>query len=167
MVLNQITLLRPHASRPWNPIIAEVFYRAGIIEQWGTGTLNIIKWCKDNQNPPPVWEEQPGAVMVTFLPSNFFLEEEKVEQVLMADEKQTTGHDTGHDTGHVTGHDKILEFCKQPRPAKEIMKLLGLKHRESFYKIYLKPLIQQELLLMTIPNKPKSKNQQYFTNPEK
>lgn len=159
-------LLRPHTSRPWNPIIAEVFYRAGVIEQWGTGTLNIIKWCKDNQNPPPVWEE-PGAVMVTFLPSTFFLEEEKVEQALMADEKQTTGHDTGHDTGHVTGQDKILEFCKQPRPAKEIMKLLGLKHRESFYKIYLKPLIQQELLLMTIPNKPKSKNQQYFTNPEK
>lgn len=160
-------LLRPHTSKPWNPIIAEVFYRAGVIEQWGTGTLNIIKWCKDNQNPPPVWEEQPGAVMVTFLPSTFFLEEEKVEPALVADEKQTTGHDTGHDTGHVTGQDKILEFCKQPRPAKEIMKLLGLKHRESFYKIYLKPLIQKELLLMTIPDKPKSKNQQYFTNHKK
>ena len=26
-------LMRPHPSKPWNPIIAEVFYRAGIIEQ--------------------------------------------------------------------------------------------------------------------------------------
>ena len=75
--LNPDNLLRPHTSKPWNPIIAEVFYRAGVIEQWGTGTLNIIKWCKDNQNPPPVWEEQPGAVMVTFLPSTFFLKKKK------------------------------------------------------------------------------------------
>ena len=27
---------------PWNPIIANVFYRAGIIEQWGKGTQKII-----------------------------------------------------------------------------------------------------------------------------
>jgi len=32
-------LLKPHESKPWNPIIAGVFYRAGIIEKWGTGTL--------------------------------------------------------------------------------------------------------------------------------
>lgn len=35
-------LAEPHESRPWNPIIANVFYRTGIIERWGTGTLNII-----------------------------------------------------------------------------------------------------------------------------
>lgn len=36
-------LTRPHESKPWNPIIASVFYRAGVIEKWGMGTLNIIK----------------------------------------------------------------------------------------------------------------------------
>ena len=46
-------LTRPHESKPWNPIIANVFYRAGIIERWGTGTLNILDWCKENGNPPP------------------------------------------------------------------------------------------------------------------
>lgn len=126
---------------------------------WGTGTLNILKWCKENQNPSPIWEEQPGAVMVTFFPSNFFMETAGTEQALTS-----TKPVTGHVTGHVTGQDKILEFCKQPRSAKEIMEVLGLRHRESFYKIYLKPLLQQEFLLMTIPNKPKSKNQQYVTN---
>ena len=35
-------LAKPHESKPWNPIIANVFYRAGIIERWGAGTLNII-----------------------------------------------------------------------------------------------------------------------------
>ena len=34
----------------------------------------------------------------------------------LANENQTTGHDTGH----VTGQDKIFEFCKQSRTAKEM-----------------------------------------------
>jgi ATP-dependent DNA helicase RecG len=38
-------------------LIVEVFYRAGVIEKWGTGTLNIIDFCKSNQNPLPKWEE--------------------------------------------------------------------------------------------------------------
>ena len=40
-------------NKPWNPIIANVFYRAGIIERWGMGTLNIIDWCTENGNPTP------------------------------------------------------------------------------------------------------------------
>ena len=32
-------LFAPHESRPWNPLIARTFYRRGIIEEWGRGTL--------------------------------------------------------------------------------------------------------------------------------
>ncbi len=46
-------LTTPHESKPWNPIIANIFYRADIIERWGTGTLNIIDWCTENTNPAP------------------------------------------------------------------------------------------------------------------
>ncbi len=28
-------LFEPHESLPWNPLIAHVFYRRGIIETWG------------------------------------------------------------------------------------------------------------------------------------
>lgn len=61
-------LAKPHESKPWNPIIANVFYRAGIIERWGTGTLNIIDWCKENGNPTPNWSERAESVFVTFSP---------------------------------------------------------------------------------------------------
>lgn len=30
-------LYLPHESLPWNPLIARVFYRRGIIEAWGRG----------------------------------------------------------------------------------------------------------------------------------
>ncbi len=59
----------PHESKPWNPIIANVFYRAGIIERWGSGMLNIMDWCKENANPLPTWNEQTSSVYVTFLPA--------------------------------------------------------------------------------------------------
>ena len=74
-------LTRPHESKPWNPIIANVFYRAGIIERWGTGTLNILDWCKENGNPPPTWKEQAGSVYVIFLPAPLPADE-KASEVL-------------------------------------------------------------------------------------
>ena len=43
--------------------------RAGIIERWGSGTLNIIDWYMENGNPTPTWKEQAGSVYVTFLPA--------------------------------------------------------------------------------------------------
>jgi ATP-dependent DNA helicase RecG len=36
-------LYQPHESRPWNPWIAKVFYRRGLIETWGRGTLKIAE----------------------------------------------------------------------------------------------------------------------------
>jgi len=65
-------LILPHESKPWNPIIASVFYRAGIIEKWGMGTFNIIEWCKNNSNPNPTWKVQTQSVVTTFFPSSFF-----------------------------------------------------------------------------------------------
>jgi ATP-dependent DNA helicase RecG len=59
-------LTRPHESKPWNPIIANVFYRAGIIERWGSGTLNIIDWCTENANPKPAWHERSTSKLAQF-----------------------------------------------------------------------------------------------------
>ena len=34
----------------------------------GTGTLNIIDWCRENGNPRPVWSVRAGSVVLTFRP---------------------------------------------------------------------------------------------------
>jgi len=31
----------PHESKPWNPLIVNAFYRAGVIERWGSGTPEV------------------------------------------------------------------------------------------------------------------------------
>jgi hypothetical protein len=76
---------------------------------------------------------------------------------------QVTGHLTGQVTGQVSDENigRILKFCNVPLKAIEIQSLLGLKHRETFQNNYLKPLLNQQLLIFTIPDKPKSKLQCY------
>ncbi len=59
-------LFEPHESRPWNPLIASVFYRRGIIETWGQGTLKMAAWAEDAGLPRPEILEIPGAVVVRF-----------------------------------------------------------------------------------------------------
>ncbi len=56
----------PHESRPWNPLIASVFYRRGIIEAWGQGTLRMAAWAEEVGLPTPEILEIPGAVVVRF-----------------------------------------------------------------------------------------------------
>ena len=62
-------LKRNHESRPRNPLIAGVFYRRGLIKQWGRGTEKIVALCTGAGHPEPEFGEQAGSVWVRFLPS--------------------------------------------------------------------------------------------------
>jgi ATP-dependent DNA helicase RecG len=64
-------LKRNHVSFPRNPLIAGVFFRRGLIEQWGRGTQKMVDWCVAAGQPEPEFEEQAGAVVVRFLPSAY------------------------------------------------------------------------------------------------
>lgn len=41
------TLLGEHVSKPFNPDIARVFYRAGYVERWGRGIQKICDACRE------------------------------------------------------------------------------------------------------------------------
>ncbi|MSS71319.1 MAG: hypothetical protein EXS64_07500 [Candidatus Latescibacteria bacterium] len=62
-------LKRPQASRLWNPLIAHVFYRRGIIETWGRGALKMREITVAAGLPPPEFECQQGEVVVRFRPT--------------------------------------------------------------------------------------------------
>ncbi len=49
-------LLMPHNSFPPNRLIAESFYNAGIIENWGTGTIRIAEALKEQRLVPPKFD---------------------------------------------------------------------------------------------------------------
>lgn len=60
------SLLVKHASRPFNPNIANVFYLAGFIESWGRGIEKICEACKADDLPEPEFTVNPGDIMVKF-----------------------------------------------------------------------------------------------------
>ena len=64
-------LFGPHESRPWNPLIARTFYRRGIIEEWGSGTLKMAELTSSAGLPVPEIEDDGGAVTVRFRHGRF------------------------------------------------------------------------------------------------
>lgn len=59
-------LMRKHASSPYNPNIAHVFYLAGFIESWGRGVEKICSACLQDGVHQPVYTINPGDIMIEF-----------------------------------------------------------------------------------------------------
>ncbi len=60
-------LFEPYESKPWNPWIAKVFHRRGIIETWGRGTLKIASLMQAAGLPVPTLQERTESVVMTFV----------------------------------------------------------------------------------------------------
>ena len=85
----------PHRSVLRNPLIAQVFYFAGLIERWGSGTLKIMDLCRQQGLPEPMFENQQGGFLVTFAKDPYTperlramgLNERQIQAVLYVKEK--------------------------------------------------------------------------------
>lgn len=64
-------LFAPHESMPWNPLLARVFYRRGVIEAWGRGTIQMAESMSSAGLPRPEIEDGGGCVTVRFRPSQY------------------------------------------------------------------------------------------------
>ncbi|WP_456450834.1 ATP-binding protein [Palaeococcus sp. (in: euryarchaeotes)] len=53
-----------HPSKLRNLKIAQVFYYAGLIERWGTGTFKIVRLCLESGLPEPEFREEAGGLVV-------------------------------------------------------------------------------------------------------
>jgi ATP-dependent DNA helicase RecG len=140
-----------HDSVTRNPILAEVFYRAGLIEKWGRGTNRVVAQCQQAGITPPEFREVGGSVVVTF----------RVEVGRTATE-QVTPQVALQVTPQVAA---ILKAAREPRSREELQGATGLKDRGHFRMAYLEPLLSAGWLEMTIPDKPNSRLQRYRTTP--
>ena len=59
-------LLGEHASHPFNPDIANAFFRAGEIETWGRGIQRIFAACKVAGSPKPKVRYEPNDLWMEF-----------------------------------------------------------------------------------------------------
>jgi len=69
-------LKRKHPSYKRNELLADVFFKAGLIESWGRGTLKIINECKAKDIPEPKFVGEFGGFSVTFTKGNMAEQDE-------------------------------------------------------------------------------------------
>jgi ATP-dependent DNA helicase RecG len=78
---------------------------------------------------------------------------------------QNTQHDSQQDTLQDSPHDNrqslILSFCKTPKSRQEIQSFIGIKDKAYLREYILLALIKAGKLVLTIPDKPRSKHQKY------
>ena len=54
-----------HVSRPRNPLIADVCFKAGFIDSWGRGTIKIFEACENAGLPDATIASLDGGILVT------------------------------------------------------------------------------------------------------
>ena len=134
-----------------NPIVAEAMRGLKYVNMFNRGIQRVKNLLKENGNPEPIFTvDKITAFEVTVRPSlslNLVTSEEKVTKSV------TKLTETVND---------IIAFCSTPRSMTEIMEHIGLKHRYNVKHRYIDPLIESGVLMMTIPDKPNSRNQKYI-----
>ncbi len=60
------SLKTKHPSKPFNPDIANCFFRAGLIEAWGRGTIKILNDCKNAKIAMPIFKYDLSGFLVIF-----------------------------------------------------------------------------------------------------
>lgn len=93
------TLLETHSSKPFNPDIARVFYRAGYIESWGRGIQKICDACKNLGTDEPVYIVHGEDIMVKF---------HALQSAKVPDSKMPNRHNDGINVGLDVGLEKKI-----------------------------------------------------------
>jgi ATP-dependent DNA helicase RecG len=134
-------LKRKHASHPRNPIIADIFFKGGLIEAWGRGTLKIIDECKKANLPEPIIEEITGGICVTVSKNRmddnylkqFSLNERQLKAIAFLKEK---GKITNKDIQELTNVSRETASRDLSELAeKGLIKSSGNKGAGSFYTL--------------------------------
>ena len=134
-------LLEKHASRPYNPDIANALFRSGYIESWGRGTIKIIIECKQAGIPEPVFSYDSSDISVEFRKDiynekylqSLNLTERQIKAVLYVKEKgkiTNSDYQTLNDISRETATRDLKELID-----KQLIKPSGQKGAGAFYTL--------------------------------
>jgi ATP-dependent DNA helicase RecG len=135
------TLKRQHPSRPRNLLIADVCFKGGYIDAWGSGTLKIIDTCRQAGLPDPEIIEQDGGILVTLFKNKYSTEqlqksglnERQVKAVLYTVEHGSITNSKYQEintVGKTLATEELQELI-----GKEFLKQAGTKGRGSKYEL--------------------------------
>lgn len=162
-----------------NKVIAPIFKHMGVIDQWGNGLKIISNELKAYPEIEFKWFEKGLQFQVQFIKKNYQPVDDQALDIeslgkelgvkigLSWDQvgiKSGLSRDQVGTKSALSWHqvENLLAFAETARSIKELMEFLEWKNRTKFRAKYITPLLELDLLQMTIPDKPNSSKQQYY-----
>ena len=143
--------MKQGASKIRNTVIARVFRELHLIEQWGTGVRRIFTEAQELGLPEPQIKEI--GMRVRFIVP-------LLEPISLRKETQPAGEQVSEQVSEQVL--SMLQACRvRERSKQELLEVAGLANVYLNYKRHIAPLLEQNLLAMTIPDKPQSRLQKY------
>ena len=161
-------LRKPHASIPHNPLIAEPMFLATYAEKAGSGILDMIALCRTAGIRTPSFHQSGGQFVQTLWRPKMSAAARPTQSAIKSGDGSEKAHDEAHEA-HDEAHEpiswserRIMEAClASPRSTPELLTALGYAVRTGNFKRGLARLMAMDLLEMSMPGKPRSKNQKY------
>ncbi len=130
-----------------------------LTEGRGTGIPTIKRVMELNGSPAPLFEtDEDSSYFLTVLPAH------DIAPLNGSDEVSVEGSDEENDEGsdEVMIAIKVLKYCAKPRSRADILRHLDFAVHTTNYNRYIRPLVEDGLLAMTIPETPTHRNQRYI-----
>ena len=161
MTVEQLGVARPDLRNPALAVMAESLTGA---ENRYSGIPTIRKEMADAGLPEPVFENRRNEfVVVLYNAMVSYRSIAKKPPVLRESALYAVSSGEIEEMPEDKGIQDLLEFCAQPRTKIEIAEYMGVKTLYYIMKKYVNPLLQSGKLAMTLPEKPQSKLQRYYT----
>ena len=124
------TLMERHRSQPYNPNIANGFFRAGYVETWGRGIEKICEACKKHGVPMPEYTLHLEDIMVKFTPlgqKNFLKDQNVLINDLLDDSLEKIILLAIRENPHITQAQLATKLNRSDRQIRRVIKELREK----------------------------------------
>ena len=122
-----------------------------MIEQWGRGIEAMIGACEEAGVPPPELRYEEIGLTVDY------------SAKAVGDPRQDLVPQVGTKSAPSRDQVEILRLAWEAQSLIGLMTVIGRSDRTKFRNQVLRPLLEDGLIEMTVPDKPRSPRQQYRT----
>ena len=154
-------ILDPETCVPYqkNPVLSAFFREIDRADELGSGMRKMMRYGKRYGGADPQLIEGDNFRMIISIPE---LGEDPASPVRIVRRDSHSGEVNGEVAEQVTGQVGSMPLkLKTEKNKRELMVALKLTGRDNFERLYLRPALDQGLIEMTLPGKPKSRMQKY------